>query len=502
MDSPSPIRLATGVPGLDDVLHGGLIAGRFYLVDGNPGSGKTTLALQFLLDGVRANERCLYVTLSETREELVAGARSHGWSLDGIEIIELLADDPELAGEHDVTMYHPSEVELTRTTRKVLDAVERYAPHRVVFDSLSELRLLAQSSLRYRRQILALKQFFNGRNCTVVLLDDRTAEGPDMQLQSIAHGVISLDQHAPPYGRLVRRLQVVKFRGSDFRSGYQDVSLRHRGVEVYPRLAASEHGHEFRLEAVPSGVPGLDALLGGGIERGSATLVVGAPGSGKSTVALQFAAAAAGRGEHAVIFPFEESKSMLLARAASLGMRLDEGTGAGQVAIHQIDPTDIAPGEFAHRVRDSVERDKARVVVFDSLNGYLHAMPDGHALMNQLRELLSYLNNHGVATFLVTAQSEWMGPGMRTPVEASYLADTVVMMRLFEHAGSVKKAVSVLKKRGGAHEESIREIWFNAQGVHLGEPLRGLRGVLSGLPVDAANLLPLRAPESARADGR
>lgn len=501
MDSGSPPRLATGVPGLDDVLHGGLLSGRFYLVDGNPGAGKTTLALQFLLEGARAGERCLYVTLSETRDELVAGARSHGWSLDGIEIVELLDDDAELAGEHDVTMYHPSEVELTRTVRKVLEAVERHRPGRVVFDSLSELRLLAQSSLRYRRQILALKQFFNGRRCTVLLLDDRTAEGPDLQLQSIAHGVISLDQYAPPYGRLVRRMQVVKYRGSDFRSGYQDVSLRHRGLEVYPRLVASEHGHVFSMETVSSGVAELDALLGRGIARGSATLVVGAPGSGKSTLALQFAAAAAARGDHAVMFPFEEGKSILLARAAEIGMRIDEGSGAGQVAIRQVDPTDIAPGEFAHLVRESVERDKARIVVIDSLNGYLHAMPDGHALMIQLRELLSYLNNHGVATFLVTAHSGLVGPGMDTPVETSYLADTVVLMRLFEHAGCVKKAISVLKKRGGAHEESIREVWFDANGVHLGEPLRGLRGILSGVASEAPDLPPLHAPGRASPRG-
>ncbi|HEX7770476.1 MAG TPA: ATPase domain-containing protein, partial [Dokdonella sp.] len=307
----------------------------------------------------------------------------------------------------------------------------------------------------------------------------------DLQLQSIAHGVISLDQHAPAYGRLVRRLQVVKFRGSDFRSGYQDVTLRHRGLEVYPRLAAAEHGHAFRKEAISSGIAGLDALLGGGIDRGAATLIVGAPGSGKSTVALQFVAAAAARGDHAAIFTFEESRSSLLARAGAIGLRIEEGTAKGQVSIHQVDPTDIAPGEFAHFVRESVERHEARVVVLDSLNGYLHAMPDGHALLIQLRELLSYLNNHGVATFLLTAQSEWLGPGMRSPVETSYLADNVVMMRLFEHGGRVRKSISALKKRTGAHEESIREIWFDSGGVHLGEPLRGLRGVLTGVPVGA-----------------
>jgi circadian clock protein KaiC len=485
MPTGSDQRSHTGVPGLDDVLHGGLLAGRFYLVDGDPGAGKTTLALQYLLEGVREGERCLYVTLSETRDELLAGAQSHGWSLDGIEIVELISDDSELAGDQDLTMYHPSEVELTRTTRRVLDAVERHRPSRMVFDSLSELRLLAQSSLRYRRQILALKQFFHGRQCTVLLLDDGTAEGPDLQLQSIAHGVISLEQRSPAYGRTVRQLQVVKFRGSDFRSGYQDMSLRHGGLAIYPRLAAAEHGMPFQRDTLSSGIAELDALLGGGVDRGTATLVVGPPGSGKSTLALQFASAAAARGDHAAVFAFEESKGILLGRAAGMGLPIEEGTGPGQILVRQVDPTDVAPGEFAHIVRQSVERDGARIVIIDSLNGYLHAMPDDNSVMVQLRELLSYLNNQGVATFLVMVQSGMVGPAMRSPVDTSYLADSVVMVRLFEHAGKVKKAISTIKKRSGPHEESIREIWFDGRGIHLGEPLAGLRGILTGVPVEA-----------------
>ena len=308
MDTGSIERSATGVPGLDDVLHGGLLAGRFYLVDGNPGAGKTTLAMQYLLEGARIGERCLYVTLSETKDELVASAASHGWTLDGIKIVELFTENSELAGEQDLTMYHPSEVELNQTVRKVVDAVERFKPSRMVLDSLSELRLLSQSSLRYRRQILALKQFFVGRDCTVLLLDDRTSEGPDMQLQSIAHGVISLDHGVPAYGRALRQLKVVKFRGSDFSSGFQDLSIRRGGLEVFPRLSAAGRGADFRRETVPSGIPELDALMGGGIDRGTATLVAGPPGSGKSTVCLQYAAAAAARGDHAAVFAFEESK--------------------------------------------------------------------------------------------------------------------------------------------------------------------------------------------------
>lgn len=478
------LRAASGVPGLDDVLHGGFIQERMYLVDGNPGSGKTTLALQFLLAGLAAGERALYVTLSETADELAAGARSHGWSLDGIEIVELIAEQKDLEGDTELMMYHPSEVELTETTRRVLDAVERIQPQRMVFDSLSELRLLAQNSLRYRRQILALKQFFIGRACTVLLLDDRTAESHDLQLQSIAHGVVSLDHRAPAYGPAMRQLQVVKFRGSDFCTGMQDFTIVHGGLRVFSRLSASKHGIDFVRETVSSGVEGLDQLLGGGIDRGTSTLLVGPPGSGKSTIALQYAAAAAGRGEHAAMFSFEESSSLLLERAKGMGIPLSLGHGPGQVAVRQMDPAEVSPGEFAHLVREVVELGHARVVVIDSLNGYLNAMTEERALTVQLHELLAYLNNRGVVTFLVAAQAGMIGYSARTPVDASYLADAVVSLRMFEHAGQVKKAISVLKKRSGQHEESIRQIWFDERGVHLSKPLLNLRGVLTGVPVE------------------
>lgn len=479
-------RLLTGVPGLDDVLHGGLIPKRLYLVEGNPGAGKTTLALQFLHQGVRVGERCLYVTLSETREELLAGAGSHGISLDGIDIVELSGHENDFSGNNDLTMYHPSEVELTETTREVLQAIERINPSRMVFDSLSELRLLAQSSLRYRRQILALKQFFVSRHCTVLLLDDRTAEGADLQLQSIAHGVISLSHSAPAYGQTLRRLEVIKYRGSDFRSGFHDMSIRLGGLAVYPRLMAAEHHQPFTRETVASGVAALDDLLGGGVDRGTSTLLVGPPGCGKSTVALQYANAAALRGDHAAIYVLDESRAVLLDRARSLGMNVSEGVGQGQIMVRQVDPTEISPGEFAAMVRTSVEQDCARVVVIDSLNGYLHAMPNDRFLTAQLHELLAYLNNHGVATFLVAAQGGLMGSTARSPVDASYLADAVMVMRMYEHQGKVKKAVSVLKKRSGHHQESIRQLWFDHDGVHLSEPLSHLRGVMAGVPVEIA----------------
>jgi circadian clock protein KaiC len=477
-------RSKIGVAGLDEVLHGGLIPARLYLLDGNPGAGKTTLALQFLLEGVRQGEGCLYVTLSETAEELRAGADSHGWSLEGIEIVELIADESEFDGESQLTMFHPSEIDLTETTRKVLEAIERVKPQRLVFDSLSELRLLAQNSLRYRRQILAFKQFLVGRNCTVLMLDDRTADAADLQLQSIAHGVISLDYKAPTYGRARREMQVLKFRGSDFASGFHDFVLRAGGLTVFPRLTVGDHVEQIERQFIESGVKDLDTLLGGGIERGTSTLLVGPPGSGKSTIALQYTIAAAARGDHGAIFAFEETRTATMVRSRGLGLIINEGFGPGQIAVRQIDPAEISPGEFAYMVRESVERNNARVVVIDSLNGYLNAMPADRFLTTQLHELLAYLSNRGVSTFIVVAQNGLMGTSMQSPVDASYLADSVIMLRFFEHAGQLKKAISILKKRTGTHEESIRELSFSNRGIHLSKPLLQLRGVLTGVPVE------------------
>lgn len=483
--SKLPGRSSTGVPGLDEILGGGFISERLYLVDGRPGAGKTTLALQYLLDGVSRGERCLYITLSETEKELRSNAASHSWNLDGIDFFELIAEASGAEDDAGLTMYYPAEIELSETTGKVIAAIERREPQRVVFDSLSELRLLAQNSLRYRRQILALKQFFAGRGCTVLLLDDRTAQGEDLQLQSIAHGVISLEHHSPPYGPALRQLAVTKFRGSSFRSGLQDLAIQQDGLCVFPRLTAAEHMTEFTRGQVASGVALLDQLLGGGVDRGTSTLLIGPPGTGKSTIALQYAAAAAGRGDHSAVFAFEEGRLVLIGRAKALGIQMQEGTGAGQIMVRQIDPGEVSPGQFVNMVRDSVERDGARVVVIDSLNGYLNALPEERALSVQLHELLAYLSNQGVATFLVAAQSGLLSTS-HTSVDTSYLADTVVGFKMFEHAGKVKKAISVLKKRSGRHEESIREIRMDGQGIHLSEPLLHLRGILTGVPVEVS----------------
>jgi circadian clock protein KaiC len=478
-------KASTGIAALDDILHGGLLPERLYLVDGNPGSGKTTLGLQFLLQGVRQQERCLYVTLSETRDELVKSAASHDWSLDHIDILELVPEeDLQAGGEGALTMIQPADVELSETTRAIYAAIDELKPARIVFDSLSEMRLLAQSSLRYRRQVLALKQFLKGRNCTVLLLDDRTAEGPDLQLHSIAHGVIALYRALPAYGQARRQLQVLKYRGSDFTSGYHDFTIRQGGLKVFPRLVAADHVTGFGKSTIKSGVERLDTLLGGGVERGTSTLLSGPPGSGKSTLALQYAAAATQRGDHAAAFIFDETKAALLTRSQGIGLKLREGAGPGQITLRQVDPVEISPGEFAAEVRRCVEEDSARVVIIDSLNGYLNAMFQDNFLAPQLHELLSYLSNKGVSTFMVIAQSGMLGGSMQSPIDASYLADAVVVLRYYEHAGSVKRAISVMKKRTGGHENAIRQIWFDADGVHLSEPLLHLRGVLTGVPLD------------------
>jgi circadian clock protein KaiC len=475
-------RSQTGVAGLDDILSGGFMPHRLYLVDGDPGAGKTTLALQYLIEGAKQGERCLYITLSETKEELLAGALSHGWSLEGVDIIELTAEEHDLDADSQITMYPAAEVELHETTKKILDAVERINPSRVVFDSLSELRLLAQSSLRYRRQILALKQFFIGRKTTVLLLDDKTSEGSDLHLQSIAHAVLSLEQLAPVFGAARRRLRVIKFRGTDYRGGYHDFAIRRGGLEVFPRLVAVEHRTSFERGRIESGVSALDALLGGGPDRGTSTLLMGPAGSGKSTIAVQYAVACAERGEHAVIFAFDESVETLRARTAALGIKFQEGCEAGQVQVQQIDPAELSPGEFAHLVRCAVEKDRARVIVIDSLNGYMNAMPEEQFLTAQLHELLTYLGRQGVTTLMVVAQHGMLGNNMQSPIDTSYLADSVVLLRYFEYAGKVKKAVSVVKKRSGEHEESIRELRFSREGIHLSEPLTQFRGILTGVP--------------------
>lgn len=477
-----PPRLSTGNAGLDDILGSGLDANRLYLLEGKPGTGKTTLALQFLMEGVRGGEKTLYVSLSESERELRLVARRHGWSLDGISLFELVPAEAALDRERDQSVFHPSEMELGETTQTIFDRVTALNPARVVFDSLSELRLLAQSPLRYRRQILALKHFFSDRRCTVLLLDDLSSEAEDLQLHSVVHGVIRLEQTAIDYGAERRRLRVVKMRGIDFRGGFHDFAIKTGGLEIYPRLIAAEHHRPPKGSTfASSGDAALDTMLGGGLERGTNALLLGAAGVGKSSLALTYALAAAGRGERAVIFAFDEGQGTMQARARTLGLPLDGAIEANLLRIQQIDPAELSPGEFASIVRRSVEVDGARVVVIDSLNGYLSAMPDERFLVLQMHELLSYLGQMGTLTLLVLAQHGLVGP-VQGPIDLSYLSDAVLLLRYFEFEGEVRRALSVVKKRSGHHEHAIREFRLSGTGIAVGPPLKGFTGVLSGTP--------------------
>jgi circadian clock protein KaiC len=473
---------ATGVEGLDDILCGGFISNRLYLLEGMPGSGKTTLAFQFLMEGARRGESVLYVTLSETEEEIQAVAGSHGWSLEGIAIREVLPAEGELNPQEQYTVFHPSEVELTETTRKILEDVKRVNPVRIVFDSLSELRLLAGNALRYRRQILALKQFFAGRRCTVLLLDDMTAAEHDLQVQSIAHGAVLLEHSIPAFGTPRRRLRVTKYRGSDFRGGYHDYAIRRGGLIVYPRLVAAEHRAASSRERLSSGLKELDALLGGGIERGTSTLIHGAAGTGKSTIAALFAANAARRGECAALFIFDESVNTLLSRMKGLGLDLQPHVDSERIVIRQVDPAELSPGELAHAIRNAVDIKNCSMIVIDSLNGYLNSMPDEQFLVVHLHEMLTYLGQRGVATVLIAAQTGMISSQMSSPVDVSYLSDTVMLLRYFELDGEVRQALSVVKMRGGTHERTIRDFAMKDGRIVIGEPLRDFQGVFTGVP--------------------
>jgi len=471
----------TGIQGLDEILNGGLPKNRLYLIDGDPGAGKTTLGLQFLMTGVRQGEKVLYVTLSETRAEVEAVANSHGWDIRNIEIFELRSED-QMEVDNQNTFFHPSEIELGETTKAILNVVQKIQPSRVVFDSLSELRLLARESLRYRRQILALKQYFVGKETTVLLLDDRTSENGDLDLHSLVHGVIRLEQLAPEYGSDRRRLRVLKLRGVGFRGGFHDFALKRGGLCIYPRLVANEYKTTDEPTLLQSGVKQLDILLGGGIDRGSSTLLMGPAGAGKSTLALQYAIAAAEAGEKTAIFAFDEGKRSILKRSKGLGYDIEKYISSGTITLQQIDPAELSPGEFVDLVCQAVEKTKVRVIIIDSLNGYINAMPEERFLIIQMHELLSYLNQNGIATFMIVAQHGLIGANMIAPVDVSYIADTVVLLRYFESMGHVRKAISVLKRRSGPHEKSIREISFSNTGVTVGEPLEGFQGVLTGVP--------------------
>jgi len=474
-------RARTGIPGLDEVLNGGLPRDHIYLVEGDPGVGKTTLALKFLLEGVRAGERALYVTLSETAHEVRLIAQSHGWSLEGLSMFELSALEAQMRAESENTVFHPSDIELTETTRAVLAYIDKISPQRVVFDSLSELRLLAQSHLRYRREVLNLKQYFSRTRATVILLDDRTSDPNDMQLQSIAHGVLSLQQQPPEYGGDRRRLRVVKMRGIRYQTGFHDFEIVTGGLEVYPRLIASDHHKAFERDTVSSDLPSLDSMLGGGLDRGTSTLLMGPAGTGKSVIAAQYACAAARRGEKVAIFGFDELRRITLARADHLGMNMSELVERGMITVQQIDPAEMGPGKFSCRI-DELVKQGVRIVVIDSLNGYLQSMPEERFMYIHLHELLARLGQLGVTTIINMAQNGIVGT-VQSPAEVSYIADTVVLLRYFEHDGHVRKALSVVKKRSGNHEDAIREMSIaQGRGLVVGEPLVQFSGVLTSVP--------------------
>jgi circadian clock protein KaiC len=467
---------------LDEVLGGGLPAGHVYLVEGEPGTGKTTMALQFTAQGVREGQKVLYVTLSESRSELLLVARNHGLPLDGAHIVELKPSEEDLKPEGQYTVFHPAEVELSDRVQTIISEVRRHQPHRLVIDALSEVRMLAKDPLRYRRQVLSLKDSIS-TNCTVLLLDDRSSRQLDVELHSIVHGVISLSKVQREYGKTRRRLEVTKLRASAYREGFHDYLIRDGGVVLFPRLVAAEHvaTNDSRAQ-IKSGISELDALVGGGLDRGTSTLLIGPAGCGKTTIALRWLATAAEGGETTAAFIFEETVNTLLGRARGLGMDLSKHIKSGHVRIDHLDPAEMSPGEFVEKVRDCVEEAGARTIVIDSLNGFLQSMPGEQFLALHLHELLIYLNNRGIVTLMILAQNGMIGHGMQTPVDVSYLADNILLLRYFEAHGEVRQAISMIKKRSGPHEHSIRELRLGPKGINVGQPLKDFQGVLTGTP--------------------
>ncbi|MEA3149295.1 MAG: circadian clock protein KaiC [Gammaproteobacteria bacterium] len=481
----------TGIWGLDDILAGGFSRGHVFLLEGEPGAGKTTIGLQFLLAGALAGERCVYITLSETESELREGAASHHWALGHeIKVCELLPPESLLAGEQHQSLLYASDLELGETTKQIFDTVKRENPSRLVIDSLSEIRLLAQSSLRYRRQILTIKHYFARLGITVLLLDDLTSDAADKTVHSIAHGVVRLEEIAPSYGAERRRLRVIKYRGQKYRGGYHDFTITTGGINVFPRLIAAEHRNRFSRARLSTGIERFDNLLGGGVEAGSSTLILGPAGTGKSLMAIIFAMAALARGEKAALFLFDEEMGLLIERMKLLKIDLESARDSGQLIIEQIDAAELSPGEFAHRVRLTVDRKEVKTVVIDSLNGYQAAMPEQNSLILHIHELLQYLNRQGAATFMTVAQHGLVGD-MQAPVDVTYLADTVILLRYFEARGKVRRAVSVIKKRTGPHESTIREYRVNDAGLSFGEPLEAFQGVLRGVPTYEGDRGPL-----------
>ena len=475
-------RIATGIPGLDNVLNGGLPKHGMYLLQGSPGVGKTTFGLQFLLEGANRDERAMYVSFSETRVELLAVGRSHGWPLERLHIYELTTSEKNVKREADQTMFHPSEVELEETTKPLLEEISRVKPTRLVIDSVSEIRLLARDPLRYRRQLLTLKQFFLDHECTVLLIDDKVASRNDDVVQTVVHGIFSLEKLTPIYGTTRRRLSVEKLRGVRSREGFHDYRIDTGGIVVFPRLVAAEHGQEFSREPVSSGVAELDKLLSGGLDPGTSTLLMGAAGTGKSSLAGQYALAAAARGEKVAIFAFEESVGTWLSRVRSFGIDAEKYIESGHLKITKIDPAELSPGELASMARELVEKEGVRLIAIDSLNGYLQSVPEENFLILHIHELLTYLGQQGVTTILVITQNGLLGPGMQAPIDISYLADSVLLLRYFEAEGAVRQVISVVKKRSGDHERTLREFKLGQGGVQVGRPLTDFHGVLTGVP--------------------